>query len=382
MFGRRKITGSLLGCLTLVMGLVSINGSSPAGAAQIPMQASALDNEPPEISITNPRDGYHYTSLPPFFAISTYDNVGVVSVFAAIYRNVDGGQYWNGTGWQTANTVAPAQPIAYGPPNRTWFYTFQAPSSGVFAVAAIAYDAAGNFTVTPYRNFYVDDNIAPNVTLTTPTPSQAFATRPVSITGLATDDAGVGDVLIAIYRPTETGEFWNGTAWQASYTTVAATLENPGGNSTTYQYRFEPPQAGGYFYVAAIVLDTYYNYNRTPFTLFTLPDTIAPVASFKGPAAGTTKGTLKIIGAASDDIAVNRVGIAIYRATTGEYWDGKRWVTTFATVAATLTAPGSPATTFTLDYTPPAPDTYYIAAVASDGNYNYSVTPFTIVNHI
>jgi large repetitive protein len=382
----RSIAASILGGLTLAIGLLTITGSSPARSATftVAIERSSVDNQPPStVTITQPYPNWVFSGSPVNVMVYAYDDIdiGVASVGVAIYRNVGGGQYWNGTGWQTTNTVVPAIPLAIGRPFTNWYYSFTPPPGGVFAVAAIAYDAAGNFTIAPYQNFYVTDNVAPRVTLTTPTPSQALRQRPVVITGLATDNAGVGDTQIAIYRPTEAGQFWNGKEWQASYTTVSATLANPGATTTTYTYSFDPPQAGGYFYTAAIALDTSYNYSLTPFTLFTLPDTTAPTARIKTPTAGLTEGTLTIFGSATDDVAVNRVGIAIYRASTGQYWNGTDWKTDFATIPATLTTPGDSTTTYTLDYIPPAPDTYYIAAVPSDGNYNYSITPFTIVNH-
>ncbi len=310
------------------------------------------------------------------------DETAVGSVSVAIYRNVNGGQYWNGTGWQAGNTAVPAGLANVGGQNTAWSYTFNAPPGGVFAVAALAYDASGNYAVAPYQNFSITDNTVPNVTLTSPTPSQAFANRPVTITGSATDNAGVGDVQVAVYRPMDpVGQFWNGTAWQVAYTTVTATLANPGATSTTYTYSFNPPQSGGYFYAAAIALDTSYKYNLTAFTLFTLPDAVAPTATVTNPVAGPTAGTLTITGNATDNVSINRVGVAIYRASTGQYWNGTTFQAAFATVPATMGNPGGTTTSYTLNYTPPAPGAYYIGALPVDGNYNFTLTPFTIINH-
>jgi Bacterial Ig domain len=346
------------------------------------IQRNPVDALSPGIAITSPLPNQTLNATPVNIIGFATDNVGVASVAVAIYRNVGGGQYWNGTGWQSGNTVVPANLTSPGATNTNWSYNFSAPPGGVFAVAAIAYDGAGNYTVAPYQNFSITDNVVPTVTLTTPTPSQAFTTRPVTITGTATDNAGVGDVQIAIYRPMDpVGQFWNGTGWQVEYTTVPATLAAPGSATTTYTYSFNPPQAGGYFYVAAIALDTSYKYNLTPFTLFTLPDSIAPTALVANPVAGPTTGALTITGTATDNISINRIGIAIYRLSTGLYWNGTTWQSAFASIPAALGNPGATTSSYTLTYTPPAPGTYYIGAVPVDGNYNYTLTPFTIVNH-
>jgi sugar lactone lactonase YvrE len=339
------------------------------------------DTAPPTVTISAPTSGQVLTSSPVALSGVASDDVGVTSVTVAIYRGVAGGQYWNGTGWQAAATTVPATLATPGALNTTWSYSFNAPPGGVFTFAALAYDAAANYSFAPWQPFAIADAVAPTIVLTSPSPSQAFSARPVAITGTASDNVGVGDVQIAIYRPTETGQFWNGTAWQGAYTTVTAILATPGAITTTYTYSFNPPQAGGYFYAAAIALDTSYRYNLTPFTLFTLPDAVAPTAIVSTPSAGATTGTLTISGTAADNVAVNRVGIAVYRVSTGLYWNGTTWQAAFTTIPATLATPGGPATTYTRTYTPPGPGTYYIGAVPSDGNYNYTVSPFTIVNH-
>ncbi len=347
------------------------------------IQLTIIDTTAPTNLITSPTLNQVFATSPVTITGTATDNVGVTSVAVAIYRNVGGGQYWNGTGWQSGNTIVPATITSPGTTNTNWTYSFATPPGGVFAVAALAYDAAGNYTVAPYQNFSITDNVVPTVTLTTPAPSQAFTNRPVTITGTATDNAGVGDVQVAVYRPMDpVGQFWNGTTWQTAYTTVTASLTNPGAVSTTYTHSFNPPQTGGYFYVAAIALDTSYRYNLTPFTLFTLPDSIAPTAVITTPAAGATAGALTITGTASDNVSINRVGIAIYRASTGQYWSGTTWQSAFASVPAALSNPGSTTSSYSLTYTPPGPGTYYIGAVPVDGNYNYTLSPFTIINHV
>jgi predicted outer membrane repeat protein len=347
-----------------------------------PEDLQGPDTTNPTVSISTPSVNQVVSGTPVTISGVATDNVAVTSVRVAIYRSVAGGQYWNGTAWQPANTSVAATLLSgSGSQSTSWTYTFNAPPGGVFGVAALAYDAANNYSIAPYQNFSISDTTVPTVSLTSPTPSQAFPGRPVTITGTATDNAGVGDVQIAVYRAVDPGgQFWNGTSWQSAYTTVPATLGSPGAPSTTYTYSFNPPQSGGYYYAAAIALDTSYRYNLTPFTLFTLPDTSAPTATVTTPAAGPTTGQITVTGTANDNSSINRVSIALYREATGQYWNGTGWQTAFTTFTnATLTNPGATTTPFSATVTPPATGRLYIGALPVDGNYNYTLTPWRIV---
>jgi hypothetical protein len=341
-------------------------------------------NTPPVVAIGSPIANQVLASSPVTISGPASDDAGVASVGVAVYRNVAGGQYWNGTGWQSANIAVPATLVLPGAVATAWSYSFAAPPGGVFAVAAVAIDGSGAVGITPYRTFSVADNANPTVTLAVPAANQTFATRPVVLAGSATDNAGVGDVQVAVYRPVgPNGEFWNGTAWQAAYVTVAATMSAPGAASTAWTYSFNPPQSGGLFYVAAIALDTSYRYAVTAFTPFTLPDVVVPTAAITSPASNaTTTGTVAITGSATDDVAVALVGVAIYRTSTAQYFTGATWQPGFATVPANMATPGAPTTLWNLSFVPPAPGTYLLAALAIDGNYNYSLSPFITITAV
>jgi Bacterial Ig domain len=376
-----------LGPASATITFAANTGPSRTGAVQVSgqlvyfTQAAGADTSAPTATIGTPTVGQVLPNSPVTITGTATDNIGVTSARVAIYRSVAGGQYWNGTTWQASNTTVVATLATPGATTTNWTYTFNAPPGGVFAVAALTYDAANNYGLAPYQNFSINDTTTPTVTLSTPTPSQTLATRPVTITGTATDNAGIGDVQIAIYRPADpNGQFWNGTTWQSTYTTVTANLATPGTTNTTYTYSFNPPQTGGYYYTAAIALDTSYRYNITPFTLFTLPDTTPPTATITTPTAGPTTGPITITGTATDNNTINRVAIAIYREATNQYWNGTTWQTAFTTFAsATLTAPGTTNTNFTTTYTPTVAGRLYIGALPIDGNYNYTLTPWTII---
>jgi Bacterial Ig domain len=340
------------------------------------------DSVLPTVAITTPTPGQTLASSPVTIAGTATDNVSVSSVRLSLYRNVSGGQYWNGAAWQSTYATVAAVLATAGTTSTGWSYFFNAPPGGVFAVTAISTDPSGNYAVSPYQLFSIADATVPSVALTTPTSGQALTSKPVTIAGTASDNAGIGDVQIVLYRPADpAGQFWNGTTWQPTYAAVSAILANPGSTTTTYTYTFNPPQSGGYFYVAAIAVDTSYKYSVTPFTSFTLPDAAAPTATITTPNSGGTTGSITITGNATDNSAINQVGVLIYRASTGLFWNGATWQAAFTSIPANLTAPGAATTGFSLSFTPPGPGTYYLAAVPVDGSYNYSFTPYTIINH-
>jgi sugar lactone lactonase YvrE len=340
------------------------------------------DTAPPSISITSPAANQGLSGSPVTVAGSASDDVGVSSVIVAIYRSLNGGQYWNGTGWQATNTAVPATVTTPNATSTDWSYTFNAPPGGTYAVAAVAYDAATNYGIASYRLFSIVETTKPVVSLSTPTSGLAFSTKPVVISGTASDNAGIADVLVAVYRPVGTGQFWNGSAWQGAYVTVPAVLGVRGAGTTSFTYSFQPPQSGGYYYVAAVAIDVSSNYDYTPFTLFSLSDPTAPSAVITTPVSGaSTSGTFSVSGTATDNNAIALVRIAIYQPSTNKFWNGTTWQVAFTTFAdATLTAPGSASTTFSTSYTPPGPGVYYVGAVSYDANYNYMPTGWTVVN--
>ncbi len=185
----------------------------------------------------------------------------------------------------------------------------------------------------------VPDTVAPVPTLNTPVPAEA-----VALSGLATDTGGshVIAVQVILYRPFAGGQFWNGTAWQAGYTAVNATLASPGTDSTTWTYLFDPPQSGGTYYVAAVAIDGAYNYAVSAFKAVTIPDTVAPTAVITAPAEGAiVAGKVTIAGTATDNSSLYGVQVAIYRAADAQFWNGSGWQSTWTTFTATLAAPGT-----------------------------------------
>jgi predicted extracellular nuclease len=335
----------------------------------------------PTISIATPTASQTLPSKPVSISGNATDNAGVARVELYIYRNVAGGQWWDGTAWQ----ATPARLLAtLGSPNgvsTSWTYSFlPTESGGVYAVAAVGIDTSGNYTVTPSVLFNVADTEDPTVTIAAPVSGAAISARPVTISGTAADNSGVVEVQLVLYRPVGSGQFWNGTAWQSSYTAVVATLVSSGGQSTTWSYSFNPPQSGGLFYVSALAIDTSYRYSFTTFNSFTLPDSVVPSATVTTPTNNSSSGSpVNVTGTASDNEGIAAVGAVVYRVTDGKFWNGSIWQAGFAYVLATIASPGSSATNWSYTFSPSDPGTYLIAGLAIDTNYGYSLSEFNAV---
>ncbi len=339
------------------------------------------DTTNPTATITSPTSNQVFLASPVTITGTASDAGRIASVSVSVYRSLaSGGQYWNGSAWQTPFVALPATLSSPNATNTNWTYLFQAPAGGNFWVAAFAYDAAGNYVTVPFRGFNVSDTVNPTAVVLSPTANQVVASGPTTISGTASDNAGVYEVQALIYRAVGGGQYWNGTAWSSTYASVRATLTNSGSTTTTWTYMFNPPQGGGTYYVAALVVDTSYRYAASPFVAFTLADAVGPTATIATPANNSaTSGLVTISGTATDNNAVNSVGVAIYRYNDAFYWNGTGWQPGFTTIASTLGTPNTGSTTYSATFTPTEPGYYLVGAVPVDANYNYSFVGWNVI---
>ena len=80
-------------------------------------------------------------------------------------------------------------------------------------------------------------------------------------------------------------------------------------------------------------------------------------------------------GNATDDVSVTNVRVAIRNVTTMQWWNGTGWGSTFVNLEATLTAPGTTSTAWSLAWTvPTGTANYAIQVTAVDGTGKVDAT--------
>ena len=217
------------------------------------------------------------------------------------------------------------------------------------------------------------DTQAPTPTVTTPA-SGATVPLPVQIGGSVTDNVGVTQVEVAI-RNNATMQWWTGSGW-GGFRYNAATVASPGSASTTFSYLFNPP-AGASFGYQVRAGDAGGNVSaptawRTFFGQASTPDTQAPSSTVTSPASGATVSLpVQIAGSVTDNVGVTQVEVAIRNNATMQWWTGSGWGA-FRYNVATVTSPGSPSTTWSYQFAPPAGGFYGYQVRARDAAGNTS----------
>lgn len=212
------------------------------------------------------------------------------------------------------------------------------------------------------------DTVAPSVSLIVPTAAQTFPLGQVSISGSASDNVGIASVSVAIKRSSDS--LWlqaNGT-W-GPYRTQAATLASPGSTTSGWSFAFNPPAVGGYS-VQVKSFDLANNPSTAKTATFSVVDTVdasPPTISVTSPTAGAVvTSPVSITGIAADDVRVASVRVSIQRSSDKSWWNGSTWQPTFTYVNATLSAPNTSSTGWSLSLTAPA-GAYGFSATAVDG---------------
>jgi Bacterial Ig domain len=376
-----------LGPASATITFAANTGPSRTGAVQVSgqlvyfTQAAGADTSAPTATLSTPTTGQAFSSSVSISGSAT-DNFGVSSVRAVVFRSLATGvQYWTGSAWQSAYAPPTANLGSPGATSTSWSYTFSAPG-GNFGVAAVAYDVAGNNTFSSTRYFSINDATAPVGTVTAPAAGQTVPTKPVTISGTSTDNAGIYQAQVIVYRGAAGGQYWNGTSWQNTYASVPATSSVPGAANTTWTYQFNPPQSGGTYYSAVVSIDTNYNTHFSAFGSFTIADATAPTSSITAPANNATVATpsVSISGTASDNNEVAAVYVAVYRYADATYWNGTGWTSSFATIPAALANPNAATTAFSTTVTLTNPGYYLIASLPIDANNNYVFNGWALIN--
>lgn len=184
-----------------------------------------------------------------------------------------------------------------------------------------------------------------------------------SITGTAADDVLVSAVELKIVREAD-GYFWDGAAWVAAETWLAASFADP-----NWSYAVLPVWVNGSSYtVISRAQDSGLNYSETYSTAVFSFDTGLPVSSVTVPSNGSAPALFSgISGTAADgEFGVAQVWVKLIRASDNMYWNGatsqwtvpQSWNLAVGTVAWSWAGPPQAAMTIG--------GTYFAVAAAKD----------------
>jgi outer membrane protein assembly factor BamB len=216
----------------------------------------------------------------------------------------------------------------------------------------------------------------------------------LSLTGSASDDKGVVDVLVGV-KNRSTSKWWDGATgtWVALFTPNRATLGPSSGTSRNWSYAWPAPVGGGDFMVQAEAVDSDGQHDTVvPTAAFTVtglnnpPDTTITSPVFKQvfnfPGGVRQEFDIQLAGQATDVAGarpgVTRVYVTVKNREHGEWYCGTcavRWQPTAFRNVATLTSAGSTTTSWRLvmrayDH----PHSYYVTAWAVDRDGNEDAT--------
>ena len=196
----------------------------------------------------------------------------------------------------------------------------------------------------------VPDTTPPTGAIASPTANQQVPVGPVTLSGTATDNQGLGAVYVALRR-NSTNTWLRSNGNYGTFQWLPATVAAPGGTSSTWSFSTTLPATGGYF-VQLRVDDAAGNQNNPKpsqaFSAIAAGDSATPTGTVSAPANNASVASPVVIsGTAADDTGVANVRLGIKRSATNQWWNGTTWQTQATKVNATLGTPSGTSTTWT-----------------------------------
>lgn len=233
------------------------------------------------------------------------------------------------------------------------------------------------------------DTTAPTLTVDAPA-ANATVANPVTFSGTVGDDRAVRNVEVGIRRGTSTTGFqWlqaDGTTWAASAYRGAATVDTTAGTWSLTVWGSLPD---GTYSSHTRAFDTTGNVTNkwVGFKVASTPaDTTPPTVTVTSPAPrSSVSNPVTFTGTATDDVAVNDVGIGFRRGTNEWLQPDGSWLANKQhRFLATLDTPGGTSTGWTLTVPHTLADgSYGASTTAWDTSSNQPTTkpwtPFTVV---
>ena len=184
--------------------------SSPVRTTDV--RLSKPDNVAPETTLDTPAKPSTVPMGPIAIDGTASDNTGVAGVKYSV-QHQRSAQWWTGSAWSTTQTWFNATVASPGATSTGWSATWTPPSAGRYYVYAAAVDGSGNQDATPADTDVTAELAGPdttpaNGTITAPKANQVLPLGPLTFSGRATDDTGVGWADVAIQNR-DTGLWWN-----------------------------------------------------------------------------------------------------------------------------------------------------------------------------
>ena len=364
----------------------SNTGAADPSPAVKKFETFDLSDQPPNTNVTGP-SGSVVASTTFTITGSATDDVGVRSMSVTIQdKSNDRYLQDDGSAGTTYNSFG-FDPDVVGATSTTWSFPVTVPYEGEWIVRARATDTEGQSDLdTADRTWLVDSNaLPPTVTVGAPAvmlPPVAAQTvqvvpgQPITFSGTANDDEGLGRVEIQL-RNTTTGErlaadgTWDKTS-PVGWFRVSPTNISGRDYAWTYTTPFNL-SPGSYSFTVQAVDDLELETNSSLRGRLTLaanivgdnpPDTsITPT----GTQTGVTDLQLNLGGSATDDLGVQSVQVTVRDNDTSRYLQANGTLAAgFYAFPAALGTPGATTTTWTLPVTLPTEGDYSVTAIAYD----------------
>ncbi|GAB2780896.1 hypothetical protein GCM10027020_38040 [Nocardioides salsibiostraticola] len=278
------------------------------------------DTTPAETTVSAPSQNQTLASSDVRILGGATDDRNVSKVRVGIFNRADTTNRWLqadgtfGPDYATRRAVLASAEAS----STTWSLDLTLPD-GSYAVDAVAVDGTGNADPSSaYRPFTVKvsnaDTEKPGVEVASPAQKSRQTSRPVTVSGTATDDQAVSTVQVAVYNQIQSKRRWlqpNG-AWGRTRRGLSATLGTPGAAATTWSLPIDLPS--GSYGLDVRAKDSAGKESAAENVSFTVrvADNVAPQTAVKSAPSGTTRARrVKIKGFATDDQAVRRVEVKV-----------------------------------------------------------------------
>lgn len=356
-----------------VIGEDSLGNTSLLTNADFVVDPNGPDTTPPTVDMDHAIDT-QFVGPQVTIAGTANDNVGVTAITVEI-KNRDTKLFLQPDGSFGSRVALPAVLDSPGGQSSTWSITVNLPS-GPYNIESFAYDLAGNEGENPtWKKFDVidppSDGLDPTVTTDHPAGFE-FDTDPVTLTGDASDNVGVTEVVARIAN--STGDFLQADGSFASTPAdIATVLGSPGATTTSWGLDVSLPNDS--YSLEVVARDAAGNEGTDSSGGFTVnvADVTAPSvttnhsngASFSGP-------NVTLSGTASDAVGVESVAVTVVNSSGDFLQPGGSFAASPAELDTQLTNQGATTTDWSITVSLPD-DAYDLEVYARDAAANEGV---------